>query len=77
MTYKSIPSDIQHNNVMAMMASLQRRLDSLQSNNRETQFLQCSLQYLQTVSGTHIELEDWMISPFDVDFGPKIGEGGL
>jgi len=60
-----------------MMVSLQRRLSSQLPNNRESRFFERSLQYLSTISGTHVHLEDWMVSPFDVDFGPKIGEGGL
>jgi len=62
---------------MAMMAALQRRLDSQLADNRESQYYKRSLQYLCTISGTHVKLEDWMVSPFDVDFGPKIGSGGL
>ena len=62
---------------MAMMVSLQRRLDSQLLNNQESHFFQRSLQYLCTISGTQVQLEDWMVSEFDVDIGPKIGEGGL
>jgi len=70
-------SDIQHNNMMAMMVSLQHQLDNQPLNNRESRFFARSLQYLCTVSGSQVILEDWMVSAFDVDFGPKIGEGGL
>ena len=62
---------------MAMIVSLQRRLDNQLLNNQESQFFQRSLQYLCTISGNQVILEDWMVSAFDVDFGPKIGEGGL
>jgi len=62
---------------MAMMVSLQRRLDNQLLNNQESQFFQRSLQYLCTISGTQVILEDWMVSAFDVDFGPEIGVGDL
>ena len=29
------------------------------------------------MSGQQIQLEDWMITSFEVQFGPKIGSGGL
>jgi hypothetical protein len=29
------------------------------------------------MSGQQVKLDDWMISSFDVDFGPEIGVGGL
>jgi len=69
--------DTQHNSVIGMIVSLQRRLDNQLLNNQESQFFQRSLQYLCTISGTQVILEDWMVSAFDVEFGPKIGEGGL
>ena len=71
------PSDPQNNSVAAMVVSLQRRLASHPADSGESRFFTSSLQFLCTLTGPHIDLEDWMVSAFDVDFGPKIGEGGL
>jgi hypothetical protein len=29
------------------------------------------------MSGRQVQLEDWMIASFDVDYGPEVGVGGL
>lgn len=63
--------------IMAMMVSLQRRLDQHLDSNREQRFLSHSLQYLHTSSGRQIQLEEWMITTHEVDFGEEIGSGGL
>jgi hypothetical protein len=65
---------------MAMMTSLQQRLNSFDNQPahiQESRFMEHSLQYLSTVSGSQVIMEDWMITLFDVDFGLMIGEGGL
>ncbi|KAJ7142923.1 hypothetical protein C8R44DRAFT_866193 [Mycena epipterygia] len=70
--------EISHHNMIAMMVSLQRRLDSLPySTDPERQFYSHTLQYLTSVSGKQVELESWMIPSFEVDYGPEIGAGGL
>jgi hypothetical protein len=60
-----------------MMISLQRHLGGQVQGDRERRFLSDSLQYLSTVGGHSIRLEDWMVTSFDVDIGQKIGEGEL
>jgi hypothetical protein len=35
------------------------------------------LRYLTTSSGIRVELQNWMITSYDVEFGRKIGSGGL
>ena len=62
---------------MAMMVSFQRQLERQGGGDREHQFFSCSLQHLTSTTGNHVRLEDWMITSFDVEFGPEIGEGGL
>ncbi|KAJ7142918.1 kinase-like domain-containing protein [Mycena epipterygia] len=70
--------EISHHNMIAMMVSLQRRLDSLpHSSDPERQFYSHTLQYLTSVSGKRVELESWMIPSFEVDYGPEIGAGGF
>ncbi|KAF7982497.1 hypothetical protein HWV62_28086 [Athelia sp. TMB] len=67
----------QQSNMMAMMVSLQKRLDNRSDSERELQFYSHSLHYLSIASGCHVQLEDWMVTSYDVDFGPEIGSGGL
>jgi len=70
-------ADMQQNNVMAMMVSLQRRLDHLPDDDREGQFfLACPTisHHGQWSSGG---MENWMITSYEVEFGHQIGSGGL
>jgi hypothetical protein len=69
--------DAQRSEMKAMMVSLQKRLDQRLGGDRECQFISHSLEYLYTASGYHVRVENWMITSFDVEFGPVIGEGGL
>ncbi|KAF7340286.1 Kinase-like protein [Mycena venus] len=70
--------DINHRNMLAMMVSIERRMDENRSGtNPEQNFYSHTLQYFTSTSGQHVKLEDWMISPFDVDYGPEIGSGGF
>jgi hypothetical protein len=63
--------------MLAMMASLQRRLNVATNNNQEQAFYSHTLQYLTSMCGRQVQLEDWMIASFDVDYGPEVGIGGL
>src|ERR1700683_2833059 len=63
--------------MMAMMVSLQRRLQTGSDGNREQQFFTPTLQYLTTSSGCQVEMEEWMITSYEVEFGKQIGSGGL
>ena len=60
-----------------MIVSLQRRLDSRSDGSRERRFFSHVLLYLTTSSGLRIELQNWMVTSYEVEFGPKIGSGGL
>ena len=62
---------------MAMMVSLQRRLDNISDGNQERQFFSHALRYLTTASGRQVEMESWMITSYEVEFGSRIGSGGL
>ena len=70
-------ADMQQNDVMAMMVSIQRRLDHLSDGDRERQFFSYALRYLTTASGRQVEMENWMITSYEVEFGRQIGSGGL
>ncbi|KAJ7743888.1 hypothetical protein B0H14DRAFT_2987110 [Mycena olivaceomarginata] len=69
--------DVNQSNILAMMVSIERRLDRHHGNNAEHGFYSHTLQYLRSTSGQQVKLEDWMISSFDVDYGPEIGAGGF
>jgi hypothetical protein len=71
--------DINHIDIIAMVVSLERRIESHGGNNRdrEQQFYSHTLQYLISTSGQQVTLEEWMISSFNVEFGTEIGAGGL
>ncbi|KAJ7093533.1 hypothetical protein C8R44DRAFT_815278, partial [Mycena epipterygia] len=69
--------EINHNNMLAMMTCLQRRLCSAPMNRPEEIFYSHTLQYLTSMSGQQVQLEDWMIASFDVDYGLEIGVGGF
>ena len=74
----SILPDARQSNTMALTASLQRRLQGRSNNDeRERQFFRHSLRYLTTSSGHQVELENWTITSYDVEFGREIGSGGL
>ena len=60
-----------------MIVSLQRRLDGRLDGSRERRFFSHVLLYLTTSSGLRIELQNWMVTSYEVEFGPKIGSGGL
>ena len=62
---------------MAMMVSLQRRLQTGSDDNRERQFFAYTLRYLTTFSGRQVEMEDWMVTSYKVEFRHEIGSGGL
>jgi hypothetical protein len=64
-------------NPMATMVLLQRRLAHSSDDDREREFFSHTLQSLTTISGRQVEIEDWMITSYEVEFGPQIGSGGL
>jgi hypothetical protein len=69
--------DMRQDDCMAMMVSLQRRLDNVSDGDQEWQFFSHALRYLTTASGRQVEMESWMITSYEVEFGRRIGSGGL
>jgi hypothetical protein len=64
--------------MLAMMVSIERKLAGQRiGNNAEFAFYGHALQYLTLMSGQQVKVEDWMITPFEVDFGREVGAGGL
>lgn len=62
---------------MAVMVSLRRRLDNRLDGDRERDFFSHVLGYLTVSSGLQVNLQNWMITSYEVEFGPQIGSGGL
>ena len=62
---------------MAMIVSLQRGIDSHSGGDREREFFSHTLQYLTTIGGDRVKLENWMITSYEVELGSQIGSGGL
>ena len=70
-------TDTPGSSTTAMIVSLQRRVDQRSGDAREMEFLKHILQFLITSNQPRIELENWMVTPYEVEFGPKIGAGAL
>jgi hypothetical protein len=62
---------------MAIMCSLQRLSERYPNDVRESAFISNSIRTLTAWSGDQVTIERWTITPFEVDFGPMIGRGGL
>ncbi|KAJ7328824.1 kinase-like domain-containing protein [Mycena albidolilacea] len=69
--------EINQNNTIAMMVSLQKQLNNQSLDREEQKFYTHALQYLTSRSGTSVKVEDWMIACFEVDYGAEIGAGSF
>lgn len=63
--------------MVAMMTALQRQIEERIGGEREQRFYSNVLSSLSTASKTTVQLERWMITSYEVEFGRKIGFGGL
>ena len=72
-----VNTDAHQSNMMAMMVALQKRLDAGSGEEQEQRFLTHTLQYLTTCSGRQVEIENWTITSYEVEFAHQIGSGGL
>jgi hypothetical protein len=62
----------------AMMVFLMRQTKTSSSqDNPEYEFCSQSLRRLSIMSGQRLDIEDWMVTVYDVDREEKIGSGGL
>jgi hypothetical protein len=73
----SLCTDAHQRNMMAMMVSLQRRLQTNSDEDRERQFFTHTLQCMTAASGHHVEIEEWMVtsmegSSSDMKLGPVV-----
>lgn len=62
---------------VALKVCLQRQVNNRADDSREQQFLSHVLEYLNSYSGYHVKIESWMITSYEVEFGHRIGVGGL
>ncbi|KAF7339029.1 Kinase-like protein [Mycena venus] len=69
--------EINQNNTIAMMVSLQKQLNNQSIDRAEQKFYTHTLEYLTSRSGKVVKVEDWMIASFEVDYGEEIGAGGF
>lgn len=69
--------DIDAEDSTPMIVCLQRRLDQRTDHDPELQFFSHTLQLLNAYNGFEVEVENWMITAYEVEFGQKIGFGGL
>lgn len=60
-----------------IVVCLQRRLDGQLDGDRERQFFKHARHVLASCNEYEVDLESWMITSYEVDFGPRIGVGGL
>lgn len=58
------------------MVSLEQKLSG-GLDPTEDNFCRSALHYLSITSGASPKVEEWTVSPFDVEFLEKLGEGGL
>jgi hypothetical protein len=64
--------------MVAMMTSLQKFVMNRLGGERDRRFFSSTLDYLAEVSGKHVvDIENWAVTTFDVEFGEEIGSGGL
>jgi len=70
-------ADAHQKDIVAILTSLQRKVNQLAVGDKERKFLQSSLTYLSASSGKHPRLESWTITSYEVEFGQQIGLGGL
>jgi len=62
---------------VSIIMSLQRRLDNRSDGDRERQFFSHVLELLTSSSGLQVEIENWMITSYEVELGYRIGVGGF
>jgi hypothetical protein len=70
-------TDANESNTIAMMIALQRQIEERLGSDREQKFYYNALASLSTASKTTVQLKDWMVTSYEVEFGRKIGFGGL
>ncbi|KAJ7108319.1 kinase-like domain-containing protein [Mycena epipterygia] len=70
--------DVNQRNILAMMVSMERKLAGHRmQDSPEHAFYGHALQYLIATSGQQVRVEDWMITPFEIEYISEVGVGGF
>lgn len=75
--YQVAIADTRVNDTVPIMVCLQRRLDEQSDGDRERAFFSHTLEYLTALNEDDVVAENWMITSYEVEFGHRIGVGGL
>ncbi|KAJ7457405.1 kinase-like domain-containing protein [Mycena latifolia] len=68
---------VNQENMSAMMVFLMRQMKTSSQSGPEYNFYSQSLRRLSIVSGQRLDIEDWMVTVYEVDREEKIGSGGF
>ncbi|KAG7439931.1 kinase-like protein [Guyanagaster necrorhizus] len=66
-----------HENIMAMISSLQRQMTNGAGGKPEQRFFTRTLRHLSTINKKSVKTEPWTITSYDVEFEKQIDEGGF
>ncbi|KAK7045316.1 kinase-like protein [Favolaschia claudopus] len=70
--------EINQNNTISMMVSIQKQLNSQNVDRLEQRFYTHALAYLTSRSGGKVvKVEDWMVPALEVEYHEEIGAGGF
>ncbi|KAJ7108316.1 kinase-like domain-containing protein [Mycena epipterygia] len=70
--------DVNQGNILAMMVSFEQKLAGHRmQDSPEHMFYGHALQHLIATSGQQVKVEDWMITPFEIDYISEVGVGGF
>lgn len=60
-----------------MVAAIQRQLASGKIDEEEVHFYSHCLQHLSIAFADNFELDPWIITPYEIEFGAVVGSGML
>ncbi len=63
--------------MITIMCALEKKLKASTQRGPEQEFMETSLKMLRTWSGSQATVEEWTITPFEVELSSIIGSGGL
>jgi hypothetical protein len=69
--------NLRGNDTTPIIICIQRRLDDGSDGDRERQFFRHVLRLLTSFTGQNVEIENWMITSYEVELGHRIGVGGF
>jgi hypothetical protein len=66
-----------HGDLVAMIVALERKLNQQSILIQERRFFSQSLKHLSILSGRPVQVQDWMVTVYEVDLLEEVGSGGL